>query len=58
MDKSAITVTMPVEEYERLKSVEIAHKEWVRMFERANVNGIATMTNELKTTIFYIYKIF
>lgn len=55
MDKSNITVTMPVSEYERLKSVEEGFNRHIKMFERANVNGTATMTDELKQKIEEIY---
>lgn len=51
MDKTNITVTMPVTEYERLKEVENAFNNCIRMFERANVDGKAVMTNELENRI-------
>lgn len=55
MDKTNIMVTMPVSEYERLKSVEEGFNRHIKMFERANVNGTATMTDELKQEIEEIY---
>jgi len=55
MDKTNITVTMPVEEYERLKSIEQGFREHIEMFERANVEGKAVLTKELEQTIEEIY---
>lgn len=55
MDKTNITVTMPVTEYEHLKNIETQFNKDIRMFEKANVNGIATMTDELKQKIEDIY---
>ena len=55
MDKTNITVTMPVTEYERLKEVEKSFHEYIKMFERANIDGNATFTDEIKQTIEDIY---
>lgn len=55
MDKTNITVTMPVTEYERLEAIEQSFNDNIRMLERANVNGIATMTDELKLKIEEIF---
>ena len=56
MDKSNITVTMPVTEYERLENTESAYKELIRVLERANPDGeSAVMTDELKRIIMEIY---
>lgn len=51
MDKANITVTMPVTEYERLKEMENDFNNCIRMLERANVDGKATMTKELEQRI-------
>lgn len=55
MDKTNITVTMPVEEYERLKNIEKDFKSLIRMMERANKDGKAEMTKELERYIEDIY---
>lgn len=55
MDKKNITVTMPVTEYERLKEIETAFNKHIKMFEKANVDGKATMTDELRLIIEEIY---
>ena len=56
MDKTNITVTMPVTEYERLKEVEKGFNEHIKMFERANPDGkTAVFTEELQQTIKDIY---
>lgn len=55
MDKTNITVTMPVAEYERLQNIEKSFNEIIRMFERANVDGKAVMTKELEQRIIEIY---
>ena len=46
---------MPVTEYEHLENTEIAFKDLIRMLERANVDGKAVMTDELKVKIEEIY---
>lgn len=55
MDKTNITVTMSVAEYERLKGIEFEFHRFMRMFERANIDGTATFTDEIKQTIEDIY---
>ncbi len=55
MDKSNITVTMPLTEYEKLQTYEALYQQKIKMLERANINGIATMTDELKQEIEEIY---
>lgn len=55
MDKTNITVTMPVAEYERLRAIEQDCNKIVRLLERANVEGKAVMTKELEQIIEDIY---
>lgn len=56
MDKTHITVTMPVAEYERLKAVESNFSELFKMLERANPDGkTAIFTEELQQYIKDIY---
>ncbi len=56
MGDTNITVTMPVEEYNRLKNIESGFNEHIRMFERANPDGSsAVFTEELQTMIREIY---
>lgn len=55
IDKSKITVTMSMEEYEHYARMEEGFREFVRILERANQNGTAVMTDELKETIEEIY---
>ena len=55
MNKENITVTMPVEEYERLRDIENMYLRDVDMFERANLHGEAIMTQALKKRIEEIY---
>lgn len=55
MDKTNITVTLPLAEFERLQNIEKAFNDDVRMFERANKNGKAAMTKELEQRILEIY---
>lgn len=55
MDRSNITVTMPIYEYEQLESKADGFDYLIRMLERANQDGKAVMTNELRTIIFQIY---
>lgn len=56
MDKTNITVTMPVEEYERLKAIEKGFNEHIEMFKRANPDGrTAIFTGELQQFIKDIY---
>ncbi len=55
MDKTNISVTMPVTEYERLVDIEKSFNEHIRMFANANKDGVAVMTEKLKMTIEEIY---
>lgn len=55
MDKTNITVTMPVTEYERLKEMEKGFRECIKMFERAYVDGNPTFTDEIHQMIKDIY---
>lgn len=56
MDKTNITVTMPVTEYEHLKYIEQAYNEHIKMLERANPDGCsAVFTEELQQQIKEIY---
>lgn len=55
MDKTNITVTMPVTEYENLCSIEQSYNKIIRLFECANVEGEAVMTKELEQIIKDIY---
>lgn len=56
MGKDNITVTMPIEEYERLKWVERLFNGDIRMFENANIDGKAVLTDQLKERIENIYQ--
>lgn len=55
MDKTSITVTMPLSEFEHLRAREQQFDRFIRMFENANVDGTAVMTEELRQTIEDIY---
>lgn len=56
MDKTNITVTMPISEYERLEAIEEHFNEYMKMFERANPDGeSAIFTEELQQVIRDIY---
>ena len=56
VDKSNITVTMPVMEYERLIAKEKGLAEIIGVLERANSDGeSAIMTPELELLIEEIY---
>lgn len=55
IDKKSIKVTMNMEEYEYYKAAERGRNELIKMLERANENGKATMTEELKKAIEEIY---
>lgn len=55
MDKTNVTVTMPVTEYERLLDIEMSFNKYIDALERANKNGKANMTQELKRIIESIY---
>lgn len=51
IDKSKATVTMTLEDYEYYSKAEQGLCELMKMFERANKNGTAVMTDELKKAI-------
>lgn len=55
IDKRAMTVTMSMEEYEFYSDAAQGRDDFVRMFKRANQNGKAVMTEELKKEIEEIY---
>lgn len=55
MDRSNITVTMPIYEYEQLESKADGFDLLIRMLERANQDGKAVMTDELRTKIEEIF---
>lgn len=55
MDRSNITVTMPISEYEQLESKADGFNCLIRMLERANKDGKAVMTDELRTKIEEIF---
>lgn len=50
-----MTVTMSLEEYEYYSDAEKGRDKYIKMFERANKDGTAVMTDELKTAIEEIY---
>lgn len=57
-DNKIITVTMPVEEYERLKAIEEQFHSDIRMFEEAykqNEAGKDMLTQQLYERIMEIY---
>lgn len=56
IDKSKITVTMSLEDYEYYKDAIDGRKHYIKMLERANANGEAVMTEELKTAIEEIFQ--
>ena len=55
MDRSNITVTMPIYEYEQLESKADGFDCLIRTLERANQDGKAVMTDELRTKIEEIF---
>ena len=56
MARTNITVTMPIEEYEDLKTRANGLDELVKVLERANPDGkSANMTDELRRRILEIY---
>lgn len=56
MAKTNITVTLPIEEYDRLRDIEKGFNEYNRMLKRANPDGkSAIFTEELKEKIMEIY---
>lgn len=55
IDKKNIKVTMNMEEYEQYENAVIGRNRLIKVLERANKNGKATMTEELKTEIEEIF---
>lgn len=55
MDRSNLTVTMPIYKYEQLESKADGFDCLIRMLERANQDGKAVMTDELRTKIEEIF---
>jgi len=55
IDKSKMTVTMSVKDYEYYSDSALGRKALTKILERANKDGKAVMTEELKTTIEEIY---
>lgn len=55
IDKSKMTVTMSVEDYEYYCNAVDGRNHYIKMLERANKDGEAVMTEELKLTIEEIY---
>lgn len=55
IDKSKITVTMNMEQYEYYSGAVCGREHFIKMLERANQDGKAVMTEELKTAIEEIY---
>ena len=56
IDNSKITVTMSMEDYEYYKNAVDGRRHYIKMLEKANVNGEAVMTEELKTAIEEIFQ--
>lgn len=55
MDKKYITVTMSMYDYEQLERKAYSFDRLIRMLERANQDGKAIMTDELRTKIEEIF---
>lgn len=55
MDKTNITVTMPITAYERLEAIKKSYDEIITILDNANVDGKAVMTSELERMIEEIY---
>lgn len=51
IDKKNIKVTMNMEEYEHYENAVRGRNRLIKVLERANKNGKATMTEELKAEI-------
>lgn len=51
LDKRSITVTMDMEQYERLAEAARGMDFYLRLLERANQGGRAVMTDELREAI-------
>lgn len=54
-DMRNITVNMSMLDFEYYKRAEEFCKKYEEMFKRANLNGTACLTSELKTVIEEIY---
>jgi len=55
IDKSKMTVTMSIEDYEYYSDAALGREAFIKILERANKDGKAVMTEELETTIEEIY---
>lgn len=55
IDKSKITVKMSMKDYEYYLNAEKSRNYYDELLKRANKDGKAVMTNELKTAIEEIY---
>ena len=55
IDKSKITVTMSMEQYEYYEHAVWFSEKYEKILERANKDGTAVMTDELRMTIEEIY---
>ena len=55
MDRSKLTITMPIYEFELLESKADGFNCLIQMLERANKDGKAVMTDELRTKIEEIF---
>lgn len=55
VDRSKITVTMPIDEYEQLESKAYDFDCLIQMLKRANHDGKAVMTDELRVKIEEIF---
>lgn len=55
IDLSTITVTMSMDQYTTYSEAKKSLNQYIEMLERANQNGKAVMTDELRTVIEEIY---
>lgn len=55
IDRSKITVTMSMEDYNFYTEAVESEVRFIKMLKRANKDGIAIMTEELKMAIEEIY---
>jgi len=55
IDKTRIKVTMSLEDYEYYSHAVEGFEKCIKMLERANKDGKAVMTEELRTAIEEIY---
>lgn len=55
IDKNQITVTMNMEQFEYYTDAAYDREHYLKILERANQDGKAVMTEELKTAIEEIY---